>query len=68
MDNKLLKDTIGLLEKFESENQGYSCDIDAFKRWIAAGFLAGNTKIEPYWEGKENEGVQRVQLIHYSFT
>jgi len=54
MDNKLLKDTIGLLEKFESENQGYSCDIDAFKRWIAAGFSAVDTRIEPYWEGKEN--------------
>ena len=54
MDNKLLRDTIGLLEKFESENQDYTPDIEGFQHWVVANFSPSDSEGEPYWEGKEN--------------
>jgi DNA-binding MarR family transcriptional regulator len=56
MNYNLLKDTIGLLEKFEKDKEEsgrYSDDIEGFQQFIVDNHN-GIVPAEPDWEGKEN--------------
>ncbi len=72
MEYSLIKDIIGLLEEFETENSGnlYFKDIDGFKSWISdkESSKNKNKETEPYWEGKENgrspESAINTLLVH----
>ena len=67
----LIKDTIHLLEEFESVNQAensYTNDIAGFKHWIVDNYNEEVVTAEPDWEGKENgrspESVINTLLVH----
>lgn len=72
MEYSLIKDIIGLLEEFETENSGnlYSKDVKGFKAWISdkESSKNKNKETEPYWEGKENgrspESAINTLLVH----
>lgn len=51
----LLKDTITLLEEFESKNKMYPSNIKGFKSWISNSLQTQSDTNEPDWEGKEND-------------
>ncbi len=56
MKYALIKNTIDLVEAFDSSNanQNYSNDIIGFKKWIAENYAENANVTETYWEGKEN--------------
>ncbi len=56
MKYALIKNTIDLVEAFDSSNanQNYSNDIIGFKKWIAENYAENANVAETYWEGKEN--------------
>lgn len=67
----ILKEVIGLLEAFETENHPrrmYSNDIKGFKRWIVDNHKGADRVDEPDWEGKENgrsaESVINTLIVH----
>lgn len=67
----LIKDTLNLLEKFESTIQAensYSHDIAGFRHWIADKYNEEAVAAEPDWEGKENgrspESVINTLIVH----
>ncbi|CAM3688658.1 MarR family winged helix-turn-helix transcriptional regulator [Elizabethkingia occulta] len=71
MDYTLIKDTIKLIEQFETEIQKtnqYDHNIESFKSWIANQVTEEESFTEPYWEGKENkrtpESVISTLLVH----
>lgn len=71
MNYTLIKDTILLLEQFETEIQKegkYTNDIKGFKYWIASNFHEELSSQEPNWEGKENgrspESVINTLIVH----
>ncbi|WP_336718100.1 MarR family winged helix-turn-helix transcriptional regulator [Chryseobacterium mucoviscidosis] len=72
MEYSLIKDIIGLLEEFETENSGnvYSKDVEGFKAWIHDKESSENQdkQNDPYWEGKENgrsaESAINTLLVH----
>lgn len=70
MNYQLLKDCIGLLEKFEKatgDNLDFGADVSSFQRWICENFKSGPVS-EPDWEGKENgrspESVINTMIVH----
>jgi len=67
----LIKDTIHLLEKFESTIQAensYPNDIAGFRHWIADNYNEEVVAAEPDWEGKANgrspESVISTLIVH----
>jgi hypothetical protein len=71
MNYNLLKDTIKLLEEFETEMQvenEYTTDIEGFKNFIIDNTKEKRANKEPDWEGKENgrspESVINTLTIH----
>lgn len=68
MEYSLLKDTITLLEEFESKNKMYPSNIKGFKSWISNSLQTQSDTNEPDWEGKENdrspESVISTHLVH----
>ena len=71
MNYTLIKDTILLIEEFETDikKEGkYTSDIKGFKLWIARNFHEEISPQEPYWEGKENgrspESVINTLIVH----
>ena len=72
MNFSLVKDVVGLLEQFESENKNsqYSSDVDGFKSWIyhKESMTNNNEADAPYWEGKESgrspESAISTLLVH----
>lgn len=66
----LIKDTIQLLEKFEStipSDNSYTPDLAGFRRWIVDNYSKDGSE-EPDWEGKENgrspESVINTLIVH----
>jgi DNA-binding MarR family transcriptional regulator len=71
MNYTLLKDTIQLLEDFESNTKGdtgYTQDISGFKQWIASTYEVSPPFPEPTWEGKDKgrspESVINTLIVH----
>jgi len=71
MNYTLLKDTIQLIEDFESNTKAdtkYTQDITGFKQWIVSTNEVTLPSPEPYWEGKNNgrspESVINTLIVH----
>ena len=71
MNYPLLKDTIQLIEDFESATKGepkYTQDITGFKQWIVNTYSTNLPVPEPTWEGKEQgrspESVINTLIVH----
>lgn len=71
MNYNLIKDMLGLIEEFDSQNQAeadYSSDIGGFKKWIANSVKTNKEVGEPNWEGKENgrspDSVINTLVVH----
>lgn len=70
MGYTLLKDVIGLIEKFESDPQakGVPHDLDGFQDWIIERNSKTMPILEPDWEGKANgrspESVINTFIVH----
>lgn len=67
MDYKLIKDVIGLLEEFESQEY-LQHDIEGFKQWIADQYQQQQFALEINWEGKDKgrsaESVINTLIVH----
>jgi DNA-binding MarR family transcriptional regulator len=71
MNYALIKDTILLIEQFETDikkDGKYTSDIKGFKHWIASNFNEEISAQEPDWEGKESgrspESVINTLIVH----
>jgi DNA-binding MarR family transcriptional regulator len=71
MNYALLKDSIQLIEEFESTTKAdhtYTQDITGFKQWIASTLEDTLPSPEPTWEGKEKgrspESVINTLIVH----
>ncbi|WP_164122917.1 MULTISPECIES: MarR family winged helix-turn-helix transcriptional regulator [Sphingobacterium] len=70
MKYSLMKDVIGLLEKFEVESlaDGYPQNIQGFQRWISDKSPNHGIEVEPIWLGKEKgrsaESAISTLLVH----
>jgi DNA-binding MarR family transcriptional regulator len=71
MNYTLLKDTIQLIEDFESNTKSdakYTQDVTGFKQWIVSTNKVTPPSPEPNWEGKNNgrspESVINTLIVH----
>lgn len=71
MKYDLLKDTITLLEQFESENvvtNKFSSDINGFKQWINLSVSQSDTHLDLHWDGKNNgrssDSIINTLIVH----
>ena len=70
MKYDIIKDSINLVEQFESENaknSRYTADIEGFKKWMVNSFKSEFSQ-EPEWEGKmmgrSAESVLSTLVVH----